>query len=935
MADVLISYSRRDQAFVRELHAALAGAGRDVWVDWEDIPAASKWQQDIDDSIDAAESLVFVVSPSSLESEYCAAELRHAGERGKRIVPIAIDDARPEDAPPALRELNWIWRREGDDREAALAALSTALDTDLDWARAHTRLLVRAVDWDSRKDGSLLLRGKDLAEAERVLAANAGKDPRPTELQVHYLQESRRGARKRQRTLLGSVTIALGVSVVLGVLALLQRNDARSATRKATSVALASTSNDRLASHLDQALLLGLAAYDSSPSAQARSAVVSALERARRLGVEEFLRGGADVRSIAFAPNGRTLAAGDADGTVRLWDVHAHKAVGELQAAGPVVVFARDRATLAVAGNGVVQLWDVRSRRPVGDPFRAGQAIWTAAWSADGRALAAGGADGALWLWRLPSRRPQRLAGPPGGVGELVFSRDGRTLAAGATDTNNPTTPSGAVRLYDVASGKKFGDLPVGWEVEALAFAPGGRTLATALYASGREVDEHAELRLWKVWPRTKLRPLGRTLRSSSAFEGVAFAPGGRTMAVARSDGTVQLVATQDWKPVGPPLRGLGGASVAFSKDGHTVAGAAVGGVRVWDLRDRGTFGRAVGNSGVATNQAVGFSADSRTAVAVDDAGVMRRVDVDSDKPLPQKRLPLGEYESAYSGAFTRDGTMLATASLDSVRLWDAHSGEKRGALPVPRGVNGSITAISFDRAGDVLAAVTDDGTVLVWSVEDRRLLGHPLRASGGAYARDLVGAAFAGGGRTLVTAAADGSVTRWDTTRFKASAPPVHLPAAGVLKLAVSPDGRTAALGALGNVWLWDLRPGGQAAELSQGVGGEVTGLAFSPDSRTLAVASQDLLVRLWDVGSRTPLGGPLAAADPEAVAVTPTVAFSRDGRVLASALVSVRLWKGILWRDLADLRAQVCSLVIGDLTEAEWAAIAPGLAYRRTCTT
>ena len=226
MSDVFVSYSRHDGGFVRELHAFLSAAGRDVWVDWEDIPAASEWERDINDSIDGAESIVFVVSTHSLASEYCTAEFRHAQERGKRIVPIACDQADPEAAPPGLRQLNWIWCREGDDRGAAFAKLSRALDTDLAWARAHTRLLVRAVEWDTRKDNSLLLRGRDLAQAEQDLAANAAKEPTPTELQQRYVLASRRAASRRQRALLGGVTLALAVSVALGVVALLQRNTA-------------------------------------------------------------------------------------------------------------------------------------------------------------------------------------------------------------------------------------------------------------------------------------------------------------------------------------------------------------------------------------------------------------------------------------------------------------------------------------------------------------------------------------------------------------------------------------------------------------------------------------------------------------------------------------------------------------------------------------
>ena len=66
IADVFVSYSRRDAAFVEELRAFLAAAGRDVWVDTEEIPPGAKWEQELDDSIDAAQSFVFVASPDSL-----------------------------------------------------------------------------------------------------------------------------------------------------------------------------------------------------------------------------------------------------------------------------------------------------------------------------------------------------------------------------------------------------------------------------------------------------------------------------------------------------------------------------------------------------------------------------------------------------------------------------------------------------------------------------------------------------------------------------------------------------------------------------------------------------------------------------------------------------------------------------------------------------
>ena len=68
MSDVFVSYSRRDQEFVRRLHAALSERGKDAWVDWEDIPATAKWQDELNDGIVSADSFLFVLTPSSLSA---------------------------------------------------------------------------------------------------------------------------------------------------------------------------------------------------------------------------------------------------------------------------------------------------------------------------------------------------------------------------------------------------------------------------------------------------------------------------------------------------------------------------------------------------------------------------------------------------------------------------------------------------------------------------------------------------------------------------------------------------------------------------------------------------------------------------------------------------------------------------------------------------
>src|SRR5262245_59076894 len=88
VSDVFISYSRTDQSFVRHLVAALQAAGRNVWVDWNDILPSAKWHEEINAAIDDADAFVFVISPDSLSSQTCSLELAHALDARKRIIPL-------------------------------------------------------------------------------------------------------------------------------------------------------------------------------------------------------------------------------------------------------------------------------------------------------------------------------------------------------------------------------------------------------------------------------------------------------------------------------------------------------------------------------------------------------------------------------------------------------------------------------------------------------------------------------------------------------------------------------------------------------------------------------------------------------------------------------------------------------------------------------
>jgi hypothetical protein len=188
VAQVFMSYSRKDKDFVRQLNDARVGQKREAWVDWKDIPLTAEWQQEILTNIETTENFVFVISPESAASPNCKKEINHAVANHKRMFPIVRRPVPDDGVPEALRKFQWIDFSDDGAFEARFATLVAVLDTDLAWVNAHTRLLTRAKEWEREgKDRSFLLHGKDLREAERWIAQSSEKDPKPTTLQSQYV----------------------------------------------------------------------------------------------------------------------------------------------------------------------------------------------------------------------------------------------------------------------------------------------------------------------------------------------------------------------------------------------------------------------------------------------------------------------------------------------------------------------------------------------------------------------------------------------------------------------------------------------------------------------------------------------------------------------------------------------------------------------------
>jgi len=243
MADVFISYSRKDIEFAQRIHQELEARDREPWVDWQDIPPTSEWLDEVYAGIQAADTFLFIISPDSVVSEICTLEIEHAIQHNKRLVPVVLHDVEDDQVHSAMSAHNWVFLREEDDFEANLELLIDALDTDLEYVKEHTRLLTRAIEWDqNNRIRGLALSKQELQVAERWLTQGLSIEPKPTDLHGEYVGFSRTAVDRLQRLVISSVTVAFVLVLGLSVFSLIKSNQAKKAQERAEKIARISKS---------------------------------------------------------------------------------------------------------------------------------------------------------------------------------------------------------------------------------------------------------------------------------------------------------------------------------------------------------------------------------------------------------------------------------------------------------------------------------------------------------------------------------------------------------------------------------------------------------------------------------------------------------------------------------------------------------------------
>ncbi|OCK96077.1 putative G-protein beta WD 40 repeat-containing protein [Cenococcum geophilum 1.58] len=391
------------------------------------------------------------------------------------------------------------------------------------------------------------------------------------------------------------------------------------------------------------------------------------------------------VRAVAFSPDGKQIASGSSDETIKLWDAMT----GDLQKplaghSGSVraVAFSPDGRQIA-SGSGGQTGKQITLGRPPEDRSQATPGwVHAVAFSPDGKQITSGSGDGTIKLWDATTGDLQKtLAGDSGSVQAVAFSPDGKQIASGSDDRT--------IKLWDATTGdlqKTFAGHS-GW-VHAVAFSPDGKQIASG--------SSDGTIKLWDAMTGDLQKTLAGSLQ---------LGPRRRILARRQAD---RVGATSRRRSQAAPARSTASHSrptASRSRRGQVIGPSSYGDATTGDLQKM-----LAGDSGWV--HAVAFSPDGKQIASGSSDWTIKLWDAMTGDL--QKTLA-GHSGWVHAFAFSPDSKQIASGSSDeTIKLWDATTGDLQKTLA---GHSGWIRAVAFSPDGKQIASGSSDGTIKLWDI--------------------------------------------------------------------------------------------------------------------------------------------------------------------------------------------------------------------------
>jgi WD40 repeat protein/energy-coupling factor transporter ATP-binding protein EcfA2 len=772
------------------------------------------------------------------------------------------------------------------------------------------RLRVGMRQWEASKyDEGALLRGAPLAEAENwfkerryILSEDDQKFIEAAlQLRDREIAEREKQVQTRRRFLQGVCVIILISALIVFFL----WRQADTQREIALSRQLAAQSMSRMDSQFETSLLLSVEACNKANTFESFDALLKGLQRHPY--ISSFMQGDeADFRSVAFSPDGKILASGSKDKAVILWDVEKRKQIGKLGRQEVFdVAFSPDGKILVSAGSsdGNILLWNTETQKRVGKLKGHKEAVFSVAFSLDGKMLASGSSDKTIILWDIENQRQIVSLTGKGTVFSVAFDSNGKILASGnAYDT---------LILWDVEKRKKIKEFS-GHKgaVKSVAFSPDGKMLASG--------GDDGVVILWDIEAQNSIESFREHNKSVLS---VSFSSDGEILASGSSDNTIILWDTKNKSQLERLVAHNGYVwDVAFGSSFNLLAsGSADKSIILWDMKKQQSIAQSleVCDEAVLT---VAFGSDNKTMAS----GVGNDIKLWDIKTSESVELKLHS-ASVLSVAFSPDGKKLASGSVDNaIILWDLKTKE-----PKPIGGKaltshkGAVMSVSFSPPdGKILASGSADNSIILWDVESQeKIATFPVH-----HNDSVLSVTFSPDGKILASGSKDKKIILWDVEKEKPIGHPFNHNDA-VSSVSFGPDGKILASGTHGReIILWNVKKQEPVGEFPRLHNNSVLSIIFSPDGKFLVSGSTDNSIILWDVEKREPIGEPFSHKDDVS-----SVSFSPNGKTIVSGSYDkfIKLWDVSIesWKEKA------CYITNRNFTQQEWKKFVGDESYRQTC--
>jgi WD40 repeat protein len=629
------------------------------------------------------------------------------------------------------------------------------------------------------------------------------------------------------------------------------------------------------------------------------------------------------VNSVAFNPNGETIASGGDDRTIKIWSKN-----GKLQLTIPAhddeitsVVFSPDGQTIASGSDDkIVKLWNLKgsliqefpknskisgenksqiNKSPLsleGKSCKGASSnsnghtekVLSIAFSPDGKKLASASCDTTIKLWRLDGKLLQTFQGHSDRVNSVVFNPNKDSsiaIASGSLDNN--------VILWDL-NGKILNKLK-GADINSVAFSPDGKTLVAG------NGDGANQIQVWKIL-KNKIKSPKIITGHNWAVRSLSFSPNGKTLISSSKDKTLKIwdlekIENTTDSAISPLIKTIEGHSeeikkVVFSPDGKTIASASADrDVRLWNIESK----FLAGNKDAPDHQKkiyaqANFISDAKIITFESTQNRIETWSLDY-KPLKSYMIDSGRIADL---VFSPDKEKIVFTGLDgAIKILNLKN-EKLRIIP---GHRKRITSLAVSSNGKMIASYGRDDVLKIWDWE-----GKLLQINDQCKISNIHKMAFSPDGKKLAMSDEDTTLMVWELNDHKCTKSMKFFSHRKKIESVIfSPDGTMIAAGSRDfTIKIWDLSKGEDSLPKNlQGHNHSVTSLAFSRDGKALVSGSRDKSAKVWSTKN-----GSLIRELPGSGGFVNSVDFSPDGEkiIVAGNRLSLTTWRFSIDQSLQD---------------------------------